>query len=1090
MEGPPGSTWNKLPKLGKAVAHAFGHGKFADAADALTGYSDAAVSAFAATAQAALEKRPEWPDLGPDRDVAAERLSTVLQEQDPVMTWGCALGSPAAVVRHVLANGGTPAIDEFAIRAISPDPADFSPGPIVMPGDETPAGRAFAILLDLVADQMHARARSVTSTDRAILLGALTALAHQNHEAQQTLQKVADQLADLAGLVGAIAAPTRPAPGRQPGRIVVGEDRQPREATAFVPRPELARVRAAYGCDTAVTLCQLRGMRGVGKSQLAAAYARECLDAGYDVVAWIHASTRGDAVTNLQRLAAAYGTVVDGEPPEDSIARMLDRFAATEGERRLIVFDSVESYADLDRLLSHDRHTQVLITTTLANAAIGTPVTVGTLSEESSVDYLRQRTQIDDPDGAKALATELGCLALALAQGASAMIDLGHDYAEFLAAITSRPIRATLEKEAGPGYPLGVARAIGMAVDTALTTRAPDGYRHPHELASELTAVLGALCLLGEGGVPVDWLRALGDPFRVDKAIAHLVSSSLAIRSDDRSTLSLHHLTRRVYVEDVLTDHPDRIAAAQHAAETTFAAGEPDGDASYEARRASAQVWLDHATSLLEPAGVPFGITEALVTSIGRAAFIGNHHHLPYAVIRCAGIILAAERVLGPDHPDTLTSRNNLAGAYEAVGDLTRAIALYEATLTDRERVLGPDHPDTLASRNNLAGAYEAVGDLTRAIALYEATLTHRERVLGPDHPDTLTSRNNLAYAYEAVGDLTRAIALYEATLTDRERVLGPDHPDTLISRNNLAYAYQAVGDLTRAIALYEATLTDRERVLGPDHPDTLISRNNLAGAYKAVGDLTRAIPLFEATLTDIERVLGPDHPDTLTSRNNLAGAYEAVGDLTRAIPLYEATLTDRERVLGPDHPDTLASRNNLAYAYKAVGDLTRAIPLYEATLTDRERVLGPDHPDTLASRNNLAYAYEAVGDLTRAIALYEATLTDRERVLGPDHPNTLISRNNLAGAYEAVGDLTRAIPLFEATLTDRERVLGPDHPDTLTSRNNLAGALWQGGDRRAALEQMEDAARRARAALSEGHPLTTHLTDQAAQMRRLFGSP
>jgi hypothetical protein len=36
---------------------------------------------------------------------------------------------------------------------------------------------------------------------------------------------------------------------------------------------------------------------------------------------------------------------------------------------------------------------------------------------------------------------------------------------------------------------------------------------------------------------------------------------------------------------------------------------------------------------------------------------------------------------------------------------LTDAISLYEATLADRERVLGPDHPDTLRSSINLASA-------------------------------------------------------------------------------------------------------------------------------------------------------------------------------------------------------------------------------------------------------------------------------------------------------------------------------------------------------------------------------------------------
>ncbi|KOX24891.1 hypothetical protein ADK67_17125, partial [Saccharothrix sp. NRRL B-16348] len=69
-----------------------------------------------------------------------------------------------------------------------------------------------------------------------------------------------------------------------------------------------------------------------------------------------------------------------------------------------------------------------------------------------------------------------------------------------------------------------------------------------------------------------------------------------------------------------------------------------------------------------------------------------------------------------------LASRNNLAAVYQAVGDLENAIPLYEATLSDRERMLDPDHPNTLASRNNLAAVYQAVGDLENAIPLYEAT--------------------------------------------------------------------------------------------------------------------------------------------------------------------------------------------------------------------------------------------------------------------------------------------------------------------------------------------------------------------------------
>jgi hypothetical protein len=45
-------------------------------------------------------------------------------------------------------------------------------------------------------------------------------------------------------------------------------------------------------------------------------------------------------------------------------------------------------------------------------------------------------------------------------------------------------------------------------------------------------------------------------------------------------------------------------------------------------------------------------------------------------------------------------------------------VQLGQALLTDRERILGPDHPHTLHSRNNLATAYQAAGRTAEAAAL------------------------------------------------------------------------------------------------------------------------------------------------------------------------------------------------------------------------------------------------------------------------------------------------------------------------------------------------------------------------------------
>ncbi len=52
-----------------------------------------------------------------------------------------------------------------------------------------------------------------------------------------------------------------------------------------------------------------------------------------------------------------------------------------------------------------------------------------------------------------------------------------------------------------------------------------------------------------------------------------------------------------------------------------------------------------------------------------------------------------------------------------------QAIVAGEPLAADCERVLGPDHPDTLNSRNNLAAAYVAAGRAAEAIELHQQTL-------------------------------------------------------------------------------------------------------------------------------------------------------------------------------------------------------------------------------------------------------------------------------------------------------------------------------------------------------------------------------
>ena len=55
---------------------------------------------------------------------------------------------------------------------------------------------------------------------------------------------------------------------------------------------------------------------------------------------------------------------------------------------------------------------------------------------------------------------------------------------------------------------------------------------------------------------------------------------------------------------------------------------------------------------------------------------------------------------------DKLTGTNTVARAYLSADLLDQAIILFVHNLTDYERILGPDHPNTLATRNNLASVH------------------------------------------------------------------------------------------------------------------------------------------------------------------------------------------------------------------------------------------------------------------------------------------------------------------------------------------------------------------------------------------------
>ncbi|SCF27731.1 NB-ARC domain-containing protein [Micromonospora echinospora] len=637
---------------------------------------------------------------------------------------------------------------------------------------------------------------------------------------------------------------------------------------------DLKRMDGGTAAHTQV-LC---GLGGVGKTQLAAAYADQAFARRQiDLLVWVTAATRHGIVAAYAQ--AAYAVLDHADPETRKAAAQFLAWLATSDRRWLIVLDDLQTPADLNGLWPPATPTgRVLVTTRRRDAALADGrrrvLDLGVFTADEAVAYLRHKLPHEPVDQLHQLAAGLGHLPLALAQATAYLTDRGLDCAGYRARLTDR--RRALahllpEPEALPDEHRATVAATWWLSIVAADRLPPRGLARP---------LLDLAALLDPNGIPVhlfttsavtDHLRSLDrgdDAAPVDQdAVADALRNlhRLSLVTHGGSHLRVHALVQRA-ARDRLT--PQQLdTAARIAADALLQIWPVPGresSTSHQALYANTAALYEHRRqALLVPHGHP------VLRRAGRS--LGDTGHPADAMGFFADLHTDCLRVLGPDHPHTLATLHDVAEWRGEAGDPAGAVETFRQVLADRSRVLGPDHPDTLTTRNNLAYSQGRAGDPTGAVAAFRQVLTDRSRVLGPDHPDTLTTRNNLAYWRGRAGDPTGAVEALQQVLADRLRVLGPDHRHTLSTSSNLAYWRGRAGDPTGAVEALQQVLADYVRVLGPDHPHTLTTRRNLAYWQAESGDRAGAVAATERVLDDQLRVLGPGHPDALTTRRNLA---------------------------------------------------------------------------------------------------------------------------------------------------------------------------------------------------------------------------
>ena len=290
------------------------------------------------------------------------------------------------------------------------------------------------------------------------------------------------------------------------------------------------------------------------------------------------------------------------------------------------------------------------------------------------------------------------------------------------------------------------------------------------------------------------------------------------------------------------------------------------------------------------------------------------------------------------------------AGRYLLLGgEFAAAEGFFRSSLAIRERILGREHPDTLTSVSQLGTVLERQGKYEEAEAMHRRDLEGSEKVLGRDHPDTLISVSQLGTVLERQGKYDEAEAMHRRALEGLEKVLGREHPDTLTSVSQLGTVLARQGKYEEAEAMHRRALEGREKVLGQEHPNTLISVSQLGSVLERQGKYDEAEAMHRRDLKGSEKVLGRDHPDTLTSVSNLGSVLESQGKYEEAEAMYRRALEGYEKVLGRDHPDTLTSVYHLALLSRRKQHYSAAVGLYQRAYEGYVKVLGAQHPTTAA---------------------------------------------------------------------------------------------------------------------------------------------
>lgn len=602
----------------------------------------------------------------------------------------------------------------------------------------------------------------------------------------------------------------------------------------------------------------LTGMGGIGKSEIAKAYARNHHDL-YSTVVFatyetdlLHliADDRVFPVENLQQAAPTGG---QGETTEAYFSRKLKILRALVNERTLLIIDNfdVESDPHLQEILQLP--CKLLWTTRTDFSAYGyDTVKVGPLEHIEDLVTLMQWTDriYSDPQDLEAIHEIIRLLEY-------------HTYAICLTAaqmkagrIKPREMLTRLQTEGlNIQTRIGFSRKIGEKKATAYEyIRALFDFSH---LTQTDCDILRYLACMPKDGVDIDLflecceIEDFGD-------IIHLTELNWVQMHEESDSISLHMLVREL-IWDQLTPTEDTC--------TSLLQG---------AYRWANNAWNKPHSENHTHSSIIFSLLESFPTpsihwldcfeNLATFAWIMGRFDLAE---RCEHYLYR----LCVEHYGLLsTAAGNqalrVAAVYHNQGDYGKARPWYEKGLQVQE-MIDPDSLEAYAARQKVARSNGQQGQYDLALEAFQKNLDilHRHFESNTYTGELLRQMNvRLAAGQQYVAHTLACMGRYEDALSYASLAHAYFSTDTvepslvIYIYGVLAYIYQGLGDYEQAIAYTQAALEDTIRFHGADRIDAMMYLEMLGDLFVKQGKFSEAVSKYSSALGKREKLFPADH--------------------------------------------------------------------------------------------------------------------------------------------------------------------------------------------------------------------------------------